>query len=158
GEAQAAGPRALDVRAAFGAIASEPALVELVTSAGRPLRVEQIESHSALGETARRAGLVGAFLLVPLQLKDRTLGSLAVSRLVPFTDGDQRLVATIADQAATALENARLYSEVTAFSEALERKVLERTRELVETNRALERALRELRETQTQLIHSERMA
>jgi signal transduction histidine kinase len=157
-ESPGEGEKRLHVRAAFGSILSKIALSELVAAAGAPLRAEQIELHPELGGMARAAGVTGALLLVPLQLKDRTLGSLAVARLVPFSDGDQRLVDTIADQAATAFENARLYSEVTAFSEALERKVLERTHELVETNRALERALRELRETQTQLIHSERMA
>src|SRR5262249_46704809 len=149
----------IGVRSASGPIADLAALVGLVRIAGRhPLRVEAIEADGDLGELARKAGVSGAFLSVPLVLKDRTLGSLAVTRDSPFTDGDQRLVATIGDQAATAIENARLYSEVTAFSEELERKVLERTRELVEANSALERALRELRETQAQLVHSERMA
>ena len=149
----------LGVRAASGPIGDLSALVSLVRTAGRhPMRVEAIEHDGDLGDLARKAGVSGAFLSVPLVLKDRTLGALAVTRDSPFTDGDQRLVATIGDQAATALENARLYSEVTEFSEDLERKVLERTRELVEANSALEKALRELRETQAQLVHSERMA
>jgi len=40
------------------------------------------------------------------------------------------LVRTVANQAATAIANARLYEEVHAFSQELERKVQERTREL----------------------------
>src|SRR5262249_23045192 len=97
-------------------------------------------------------------LSAPLVLKDRRLGALAVARPEPFTDGDQRLVATIADQAATAIENAHLYTAVSASSAELERKVLARTGELVQANSALEHTLGELRDTQTQLVHSERMA
>jgi len=51
---------------------------------------------------------------------------------------------TFADQTATAIENARLYTEVRAFSEVLERRVRERTAQLERANSELERALREL--------------
>src|SRR5262249_3203959 len=114
----------LGLRAAYGPISSAQALTALAIRAGRhSLRVEAIESDGDLGTQAREAGITGAFLAVPLELKDRSLGALAVTRPDPFSDGDERLVATIADQAATAFENARLYGEVTAFSEDLERKV-----------------------------------
>ena len=65
---------------------------------------------------------------------------------------------TFADQTATAIENARLYSEVRAFSENLEQKVRERTAELEHANAEIEHALRELGAAQGQFIHSERMA
>jgi signal transduction histidine kinase len=149
----------LRLRASTGPLTAPEAWVALARAAGGyALRVDAVENDAELGSLAQAAGLGGAFLAVPLELKDRALGTLAVAGPEPFSDGDQRLCATIADQAATALENARLYGEVTAFSEQLERKVALRTRELVEANSALEKALRELRETQAQLVHSERMA
>ena len=65
---------------------------------------------------------------------------------------------TFADQTATAIENARLYTEVRAFSEVLEARVRARTAELERANAEIERALRELGDAQGQLIHSEKMA
>jgi two-component system, NtrC family, sensor kinase len=88
------------------------------------------------------------------------VGVILVGRLgeASFSEADLRLLVTLADQTATAIENARLYSEVRAFSENLELKVRERTAELERAKAETERALRELRTAQTQLIHSERMA
>jgi signal transduction histidine kinase len=149
----------LAVSACSSHLGDAQALAELAAAAaGSPMRVEAIEEDPDLGPLARRAGIGGALLCLPLVLKQRTLGMVAVTRAAPFSDGDQRLLATIADQAASAIENARLYGAVTAFTEELEAKVEERTAELVAANGALERALRDLGETQAQLVHSERMA
>jgi signal transduction histidine kinase len=76
----------------------------------------------------------------------------------PFGEADLRLLVTFADQTATAIENARLYTEVRAFSEVLEARVRARTAELEKANSEIERALRELGTAQGQLIHSEKMA
>ena len=85
---------------------------------------------------------------------------IVVGRLgeAPFAEADLRLLVTFADQTATAIENARLYTEVRAFSEVLEARVRARTAELEKANAEIERALRELGEAQGQLIHSEKMA
>jgi C4-dicarboxylate-specific signal transduction histidine kinase len=68
------------------------------------------------------------------------------------------LLTTFADQAGAAVENALLYSEVREAREELEKKVRLRTFELTATNHELARALGDLRETQAQLVLSERMA
>ena len=62
---------------------------------------------------------------MPLEQKDRGLGLVIVTRTIerPFSDGDLRLVATFANQAATAISNARLYDDVTKSSEELEIRV-----------------------------------
>src|SRR6185436_18797986 len=65
---------------------------------------------------------------------------------------------TFADQAGAAVENALLYSEVREASEELEKKVRLRTAELTAINHELGKALADLRETQAQLVLSERMA
>ena len=148
------------------AVAGEPVgrrLVEiahLVAARGRPHRAATVETDPDLAKAAADAGLKGPLLAAPLALKERLVGVILVGRLgeAPFSDADLRLLVTLADQTATAIENARLYSEVRAFSENLEVKVRERTAELERAQAETERALRDLRTAQTQLIHSERMA
>jgi signal transduction histidine kinase len=87
-----------------------------------------------------------SILCVPLRTRERVVGVVQVlnRRGGPFTDDDQRLLEALAGMGGVAVENARLY-------ESLEQKVEERTAEL-------SRTLRELRETQTQLVQSEKMA
>ena len=99
-------------------------------------------------------------IAAPLTLKERMVGVIVVGRLgeAPFDEADLRLLVTFADQTATAIENARLYTEVRAFSEVLEARVRARTAELEKANGEIERTLRELGAAQGQLIHSEKMA
>jgi signal transduction histidine kinase/HAMP domain-containing protein len=153
---------ALTVGSAVGARHPERCLpiARTVAQSNSPLRVEAVEADGDLGTAAEAAGLEGSLLAVPLELKDRVEGVLLVTRPHerPFTEADLRLVATFGDQAAAAMENARLYQRVTGFAEELEEKVKARTRELTLINEELGRTLTELRETQSQLVQSERMA
>ena len=134
------------------------------------IRLEAAEKDPDVGQLASLAGVTGPLLAVPLEQKDRVLGMLLVSRAqmpgtssgensaIPFSDADLRLVSTFADQASAAIANARLYNEVQRSSEDLERKVKERTFELVVANQELELALGELRTAHAALVHSDRMA
>jgi signal transduction histidine kinase len=137
-----------------------PALGEVLQRRGGPVRIEDVHEDDELRVPAENARVAGPLLAVPLEQKDRNLGMLVVTRRKdqPFTDGDLRLVATFANQAATAISNARLYDEVQKSSEELEIKVKERTFELVVANRELGKTLDELRAAQAALVHSERMA
>ena len=87
-----------------------------------------------------------SILCVPLRTRERIVGVVQVlnRRGGPFTDDDQRLLEALAGMGGVAVENARLY-------ESLEERVEQRTAEL-------SRTLRELRETQSQLVQSEKMA
>ena len=87
-----------------------------------------------------------SILCVPIQTHGRVIGVVQVlnRRTGPFSADDQQLLEALASMGAVAIENARLY-------ENLEEKVQERTA-------ALTRTLAELRETQTQLVQSEKMA
>lgn len=87
-----------------------------------------------------------SILCVPIHAKEKINGVIQVlnRRGGPFTDDDQRLLEALAGMGGVAIENARLY-------ENLEEKVQERTAQL-------SRTLDELRETQAQLVQSEKMA
>jgi len=135
-------------------------LASAVAALGRPRRTPAVESDPQLMSQADAAALHGPVIAAPLTIKERMVGVIIVGRLgeAPFGEADLRLLVTFADQTATAIENARLYTEVRAFSEVLEARVRARTAELEKANSEIERALRELGEAQGQLIHSEKMA
>ncbi len=91
--------------------------------------------------------LVKSLLYVPLKVGQEIIGIMSVDNKVsnrPFADNDLYMLSALADYAGIAIVNAQLYGEVKAFSEELEKKVEERTKEL--------------QEAQTQLIQSEKLA
>ena len=103
----------------------------------------------------------GSLLAAPLERKGQVVGVIVVVRPAgerPFNEADVSLLSTFADQAAAAIENARLYLQVVGASEELERKVKLRTAELTTMNLELGKTLADLRDTQSQLILSERLA
>jgi signal transduction histidine kinase/DNA-binding LacI/PurR family transcriptional regulator len=72
-----------------------------------------------------------SWLGVPLYSKDKVIGLLAMSRSNnTFTDDDGLMATTFAMQAIVALENARLYDEVTGINQMMERMVSQRVEEL----------------------------
>jgi two-component system, NtrC family, sensor kinase len=98
---------------------------------GRPLWCRDLLGDPSIGlngealERTRRAG-IRSFLVAPLVARGSATGVLAVSYDVPrdFSEAEVTLLETFADQAALALENARLYQEAQA-REAFIRNVIE---------------------------------
>lgn len=101
----------------------------------QPLLVEDLwkseDTPRSRRERAKREG-VHSFLGVPMISKGETIGVLSIYREKPhrFTRREIDLLLTIANQAALAMENARLYERVSEHAEELERLVQERTKEL----------------------------
>lgn len=81
-----------------------------------------------------------SWLGVPLIRFDAVIGMFSLTReaLNAYTDDEVTLVAAFAGQAAISLENARLYDEITRFSQHLEELVEERTEELQSAYEQLE--------------------
>jgi signal transduction histidine kinase len=180
--ATAARARRADVSASFAtdvALAAAEALrpiADEVRATRRPVRQGSVSlalpdagtastaspaSTPSPAEAAPPAGVLGPLVALPLDRKTRVVGVLAVARAAharEFSEADLNLLTTFADQAGAAVENALLYSEVREASEELEKKVQQRTTELTATNHELGKALADLRETQAQLVLSERMA
>jgi signal transduction histidine kinase/DNA-binding response OmpR family regulator len=91
--------------------------------------------------------LVMSLAYIPLKIGAKVVGVLLIDNKLtnrPFTEDDIYLLSTLADYAAIAIEKAELYGQLKEFSEELEHRVEERTREL--------------REAQGQLIQSEKLA
>ncbi len=84
-----------------------------VVRTGKPIRLDQVRAGTAL--KVKTDFLVRAILQVPLMVGDQVIGVLAVDNRQsdrPFSENDQYLLATLADYAAIAIENARLYEQV----------------------------------------------
>lgn len=145
GEQVPAFTRTMDAeKGLFGWVARTraPLLIEDLTDAASPPPVRPDETEM----TAR------SWLGVPLLAKGRLAGLLAVHSRQPsaFSADDQRLLETFASQAATALENARLFEEAVTrrqHTEAIIRNmadgvlVLDKQDTIVACNPALQRLL-----------------
>lgn len=64
-------------------------------------------------------------LVVPMRLKDRTIGvfDLESPSLDAFTNRDAEILTLVANQAAVAIENARLYEELSAYEARIEKEL-----------------------------------
>ncbi len=85
--------------------------------------------------------LNSAWLGVLLVSKDKPIGMISLTRREAgsFSEEDATWVQAFAAQASSALENARLYAEISQLNETLEQRVRERTEELNRAYRNLER-------------------
>jgi signal transduction histidine kinase len=110
------------------------------------------------------ASQVRSWCGTPLVIKDRSIGFLCVDWGEPdfYTEAHAQIVRAFADQAAVAIENARLYALIKNFNEQLEHNVQQRTIELrhahdeiaakAEQLRALVRRVVLVQETERQRI------
>jgi PAS domain S-box-containing protein len=104
----------------------------------------------------RDRGRITAVLSEPLLYRDRLVGVIRIDdqgtgRL--FTEEDQNILRLFAVQAAIAIENARLYQEISRQAITLEQRVQERTRELEAVNRELQRVSRHKSEFLANVSH-----
>ena len=97
---------------------------------------------------------LGVVLCIPLPSPEGLAGLIALGQKRSgelFVDEDLELLTTIANQAATAIRNAKSYEALEALNRDLEQKVAKRTA-------ALREALAQKERTQEQLIRSESLA
>ncbi len=83
-----------------------------VIESGKPLFVEDVAADPLFATLKRDRVSGGTMICVPLRAKDKLLGVINVSRTEPhsFTQASFQLFMNLANQAAIAIENARLYS------------------------------------------------
>ena len=96
-----------------------------------PMLVNDVEQMRGWGQSAWLPA-DRSLLSVPLHAKNKTIGMLTLSRseAAAFSHDDSLLASTYAVQAGIALENAKLYEEVTRFNQMMERMVEQRVAEL----------------------------
>lgn len=103
-------------------------LTHTVAQQGRPLVIDNMRTHPLYADTpyARERAIFG----LPLKIGQRVVGVMNMSRPQPFTEADLHPVQLLAEHAAIAIENARLYEAVQKTKEELEIRVQERTAEI----------------------------
>jgi GAF domain-containing protein/CheY-like chemotaxis protein len=110
----------------------------LVLATGCPVRVEDFATDPRIGPQYRemtRQEELRTGLLVPIPGEERVEGFLLVARRLsrPFTERDEATLARVADHAALAIRNARLYTETA--------RLLDESRALLEVARILNSTL-----------------
>ncbi|HET7375129.1 MAG TPA: GAF domain-containing protein, partial [Anaerolineae bacterium] len=100
------------------------------------LRLNDPELDPSLKDRMKAAGLLW-LLEIPIVARDEVLGLVRVGdgrfdRIL--SDSEIQLMETLVNQAAVAMSNARLYDQVIKFTQELEGRVEERTRELARAN------------------------
>ena len=98
----------------------------IVASTGAPLRLDDVTEDTRLipahRSAVKRLGY-RAFLGVPIKVGERLIGVLSIRTRRPagFSKDDETIATAFASQAATALENARLFREVQVAAEEVSR-------------------------------------
>jgi signal transduction histidine kinase len=126
--------------------------VAVVTRSGQPLLTPVVDLEAARAVLSPELWLVferahpHSALITPLRMRDQILGTLALFRYDPeqpaFTADDLTLAQDLADRAALAIENVRLFGQLSAERALLAERVAERTVELRQANAELARATR----------------
>ncbi len=100
-------------------------------------------------------------LCTPISKQGKVIGILYLENNLTegaFTRDRVETLQLLTSQAAIALENANLYQQIEKYSEKLEEEVALKTQDLRQKALDLEQTLKNLQETQAQLIHSEKMS
>ncbi|MBL8051274.1 MAG: PAS domain S-box protein, partial [Anaerolineales bacterium] len=123
------------------------------TTSGKSIRVANVKADERYIKTFDE---INSGMYVPLKIGERVIGSISVESEIEnaFTEHDERLLVTLAGQAAVAIENANLFrklqtellqrqvieDEVRQLNSELENRVEERTLQIETTKRRLELA------------------
>ncbi|MAG12991.1 MAG: hypothetical protein CMN78_00150 [Spirochaetales bacterium] len=98
---------------------STDSLVEWMRREAQPVVIEEIQANSQTGSLFKSHGgqfrELGLSVIVPILLKNRLTGILCLGQKLSgamYTDQDVRFLTTLANQTATALDNAMVYMEV----------------------------------------------
>jgi GAF domain-containing protein/CheY-like chemotaxis protein len=93
----------------------------------RTIHIEDVERDSDFSYQVRAVDPIRTVLAIPMLRTDELLGVILIYRheVRPFTESQIALMETFADQAAIAIENARLLSELQARTAELSRSVTE---------------------------------
>jgi len=124
-----------------------------VIATGQPLLIGDAAEVEALGGRTFGEGQPRSIVAVPIMLGEKVIGMLSAQSYRPhvYTEEDQQILSILANQAAVAIQNGRLFAETRRLADELEQRVIERTAELAREQRNTETLLRILTEASSTL-------
>ncbi len=125
-----------------------------VIETGQPiLTLDSVEADAIGGVTIGKKGTPHSILTVPMTSGGKVIGALSAQsyQFNAYTESDQQILGTLANQATVAIQNARLFNETQQLASTLEIRVIERTAELEREQRNTETLLRILTEVSASL-------
>ncbi|MEA3351531.1 MAG: ATP-binding protein [Chloroflexota bacterium] len=113
-----------------------------VARIGKSVVVPDLSDHPLYSDWPLEGAIVG----LPLRYSDKVIGvmNIALDQPHEFTESELYILELLADQAAVAIDNARLHEQIQRHAEELEQRVRERTQEL--------------RDAQVKMIRQEKLA
>jgi len=154
--------RSMDRQTIQEVVALSRSIIKKVESEGRPVFLQKVPtSQGADGSKSLARFKIKSVICVPLWEKDQLIGTIYLDTTDSkrfFKEEDLFFLEAFANLAAVAIANAKSYQEVENLNQNLEKTVEQRTGELRKKHRELQEAYQELKNTQLQLIRSEKMA
>ncbi len=125
-----------------------------VIATGQPiLTLKSSEVEARGGVTIGEKGTPHSIVVVPMISGGKVIGALSAQsyQFNAYTENDQQILSTLANQVTVAIQNSRLLTETQKFASTLEQRVIERTAELEREQRNTETLLRILTEVSASL-------
>ncbi len=125
-----------------------------VIESGEPLLTLTVADADDQGAvTVGEKGTPNSIIAVPMIQANKTIGMLSAQSYQhnAYSESDIQLLSTLANQAAVAIQNGRLFAQTQQLAETLEQRVIERTSELEREQRNTETLLRILTEVSASL-------
>ncbi|HMB22412.1 MAG TPA: GAF domain-containing protein [Anaerolineales bacterium] len=141
-------------RAPVTRIPRDQGLSGQVIATGQPLLLHGAETvGDAGGVTFGKPDNPQSILAVPMTLSGRTVGMLSAQSYQPnvYSEDDLQILSTLANQAAVAIQNGRLFNETERLAREFEMRVIERTAQLQREQQNTETLLRILTEVSASL-------
>ncbi len=143
-----------DKRAPITRIPRDQGLSGQVISSGQPMLLQGAETVEEMDSVVYgKADTPLSILAVPMTLSGRTIGMLSAQSYHSnvYTEDDLQILSTLANQAAVAIQNGRLFNETERLARELEMRVVERTAQLQREQQNTETLLRILTEVSSSL-------
>lgn len=162
-ELEVSAARRMDKRSVDDAIALiSRTVIKKVDSGGEPVLLQNIpDTLGTDPHTSLVRHKIKSVICVPLRSKDHLIGSIYLDTTQPnhfFKQEDLTFLEGFANLAGIAIENARSYHQVEDLNSNLEKLVDRRTKEVQDKHEELKGAYETLKNTQMQLLRSEKMA
>jgi GAF domain-containing protein/nitrogen-specific signal transduction histidine kinase len=143
-----------DKRAPITRIPRDQGLSGRVITSGEPLLLHGAQTVDDMGGvTYGKLDTPLSILAVPMTLSGRTVGMLSAQSYKPnvYSEDDLQILSTLANQAAVAIQNGRLFNETERLARELEMRVVERTAQLQREQQNTETLLHILTEVSSSL-------